>query len=195
MGTSSNFGNMFSAAAASVFLPFLPMLPIQILFMNILYDIANMTLPTDNVDDEHVKRPMKWDVGFIRKYTVFFGPFSSLYDFLTYGIMLFIFGASPALFQSGWFVESFWTEVLVMYVIRTKRVPFWTSHPGKLVVISTVGCIIFGTLLPFTILGGALGFTALPIQYWVLLLLMVVTYLLLVDMGKVFFLKICKYDW
>jgi Mg2+-importing ATPase len=195
MGTSSNFGNMFSAAAASVFLPFLPMLPIQILFMNILYDTANMTLPTDNVDDEHVKRPMKWDVGFIRKYTVFFGPFSSLYDFLTYGIMLFIFGASPALFQSGWFVESFWTEVLVMYVIRTKRVPFWTSRPGKWVVISTVGCIIFGTLLPFTILGGALGFTALPIQYWVLLLLMVVTYLLLVDMEKVFFLKICKYDW
>ena len=195
MGTSSNFGNMFSVAVASVFLPFLPMLPIQILFMNILYDTANMTLPTDNVDDEHVKKPMKWDNDFVRKYTIFFGPFSSLYDFLTYGIMLFIFGASPALFQSGWFVESFWTEVLVMWVIRTKRVPFWTSRPGKWVAISTLALVAFGTILPFTILGGALGFVALPAQYWVLLILMVATYLLLVDMGKVFFLKICKYNW
>jgi len=195
MGTSSNFGNMFSAAAASVFLPFLPMLPIQILFMNILYDISNMTLPTDNVDDEQVRKPMKWDISFIRKYTVFFGPFSSLYDFLTYGIMLFIFGASPALFQSGWFVESFWTEVLVMWVIRTKRTPFWTSRPGKWVAILTVGCVAFGTILPFTILGDALGFTPLPLQYWALLLLMVATYLLLVDQGKVFFMKICKFNW
>ena len=195
MGTSSNFGNMFSTAAASVFLPFLPMLPVQILFMNILYDISNMTLPMDNVDDEQVRKPMKWDVSFIRKYTVFFGPFSSIYDFLTYGIMLFIFGASPALFQSGWFVESFWTEVLVMWVIRTKRVPFWTSRPGKWVAILTIGCVVFGTILPFTILGNALGFTSLPPQYWVLMLLMVVTYLLLVDQAKVFFLKICKFNW
>jgi len=196
MGTSSNFGNMFSAAAASVFLPFLPMLPMQILFMNLLYDVANMTLPTDNVDEEYIKSPKHWDIGFVRKYTLFFGPFSSLYDFLTYGIMLFIFGAAtnPALFQSGWFVESFWTEVLVIFVIRTRRIPFFTSRPGKWLIVPTLACVAFGTILPFTILGSYLGFTALPLEYWALLVLMVATYLLLVDAGKVFFYKICKFQ-
>jgi Mg2+-importing ATPase len=195
MGTSSNFGNMFSAAAASVFLPFLPMLPMQILFMNLLYDVANMTLPTDNVDEEYTKYPKRWDIGFVRKYTLFFGPFSSLYDFLTYGIMLFIFGAvaNPALFQSGWFVESFWTEVLVIFVIRTRRIPFLTSRPGKWLILLTLGCVAFGTILPFTVLGNVLGFTALPPEYWALLILMVATYLVLVDAGKVFFYKICKF--
>jgi Mg2+-importing ATPase len=197
MGTSSNFGNMFSAAAASVFLPFLPMLPMQILFMNLLYDVSNMTLPTDNVDEEYVKKPKRWDIGFVRKFTLFFGPFSSLYDFLTYGIMLFVFGAStPALaslFQSGWFVESFWTEVLVIFVIRTRRIPFFTSRPGKWLILLTLSCVAFGTILPFTILGGFLGFAPLPPEYWVLLILMVATYLFLVDAGKVFFYKICKF--
>jgi Mg2+-importing ATPase len=197
MGTSSNFGNMFSAAAASVFMPFLPMLPMQILFMNLLYDVANLTLPTDNVDEEYIKWPKKWDIGFVRKFTLFFGPFSSLYDFLTYGIMLFVFGATTianqALFQSGWFVESFWTEVLVIFVIRTRRIPFLTSRPGKWLTVLTLSCIAFGTILPFTIFGGLLGFTALPPEYWALLILMVVTYLLLVDAGKVFFYKICKF--
>jgi Mg2+-importing ATPase len=199
MGTSSNFGNMFSVAAASVFLPFPPMLPMQILFMNLLYDVSNMTLPTDNVDEEYTKWPRRWDIGFVRKYTLFFGPFSSLYDFLTYGIMLFIFGtwtATPhaqALFQSGWFVESFWTEVLVIFVIRTRRIPFWTSRPGKWLIVLTLSCVAFGTIMPFTLLGDFLGFTALPPEYWGLLILMVATYLLLVDAGKVFFYKICKF--
>lgn len=208
MGTSSNFGNMFSAAAASIFLPFLPMLPMQILFMNLLYDVSNLTLPTDNVDEEYTKWPKRWDISFVRKYTLFFGPFSSLYDFLTYGIMLFVFGTFAAanlnpqspeflkfasLFQSGWFVESFWTEVLVMFVIRTRRIPFLTSRPGKWLTVLTLSCIAFGTILPFTILGDFLGFTALPAEYWILLVLMVVTYLLLVDAGKVFFYKICKF--
>jgi Mg2+-importing ATPase len=193
MGTSSNFGNMFSAAAASVFLPFIPMLPIQILFMNLLYDIANMTLPTDNVDDEYVKQPKRWDISFVRRYTLFFGPFSSVYDFLTYGIMLFIFGASESLFQSGWFVESFWTEVLVMFVIRTMRIPFFRSRPGKWLIVLTLSCVAFGTIVPFTAMGSYLGFTPLPTGYWLLLVLMVVIYLLLVDAGKVFFYRICKF--
>ncbi len=197
MGTSSNFGNMFSAAAASVFLPFQPMLASQILFMNLLYDISNMTLPTDNVDDEYIKSPKRWDMNFVRKYTLFFGPFSSLYDFLTYGIMLFVFNAqtqaTASLFQAGWFVESFWTEVLVMFVIRTRRTPFFTSRPGKWLVLLTLSCVAFGTILPFTILGSFLGFSPLPLEYWVLLVLMVATYLVLVDAGKVFFYKICKY--
>ena len=192
MGTSSNFGNMFSAAAASIFLPFLPMLPMQILFMNLLYDVANMTLPTDNVDEEYTKSPKHWDINFVRKFTLFFGPFSSLYDFLTYGIMLFIFGASASVFQSGWFVESFWTEVLVIFVIRTRRIPFISSRPGKWLTALTLSCVAFGTILPFTVLGGFLGFTALPAEYWILLMLMVATYLLLVDAGKIFFYRICK---
>jgi Mg2+-importing ATPase len=193
MGTSSNFGNMFSAAAASLFLPFLPMLPMQILFMNLLYDVSNMTLPSDNVDEEYTKWPRRWDIGFVRKFTLFFGPFSSLYDFLTYGIMLFIFGASASLFQSGWFVESFWTEVLVIFVIRTRRIPFVRSRPGKWLTVLTLSAVAFGTILPFTILGNFLGFTSLPVQFWALLILMVATYLLLVDAGKVFFYKICKF--
>jgi Mg2+-importing ATPase len=200
MGTSSNFGNMFSAAAASVYLASAnihPMEASQILFMNLLYDISNMTLPTDNVDDEYVKSPKRWDMSFVRKYTLFFGPFSSLYDFLTFGIMLFIFNASTQakspLFQAGWFVESFWTEVLVMFVIRTRRIPFFTSRPGKWLTVLTLCCVAFGTILPFTILGSFLGFTALPPEYWVLLVLIVATYLILVDAGKVFFYKICKF--
>jgi Mg2+-importing ATPase len=205
MGTSSNFGNMFSAAAASLFLPFLPMLPMQILFMNLLYDVANMTLPTDVVDVEWKELPRRWNIDFVRKFTLFFGPFSSLYDFLTYGIMLFIFGAVlynandpstahlASLFQTGWFVESFWTEVLVIFVIRTRRIPFIRSRPGKWLTIFTLSAVAFGTVLPFTFLGSFLGFVPLPREFWVLLVLMVVTYLLLVDAGKVFFYKICKF--
>jgi len=193
MGTSSNFGNMFSAAFASVFLPFLPMLPMQILFMNLLYDVSNFTLPTDNVDEEYIQRPKRWNIDFVRKYTLFFGPFSSLYDFLTYGIMLFIFAAPPALFQSGWFVESFWTEVLVIFVIRTRRTPFFTSRPGKWLTVLTIAAVAFGTAVPFTPLGSFLGFAPLPSEYWILLVLMVATYLLLVDAGKVFFYRICKF--
>jgi len=193
MGTSSNFGNMFSASAASVFLPFLPMLPMQILFMNLLYNVANLTLPTDNVDPEYTEWPRRWDVGFVRNFTLFFGPFSSVYDFLTFGIMLFIFGASASLFQSGWFVESFWTEVLIIFVIRTRRIPFFTSRPGKWLTVLTLGCVAFGTVLPFTQLGAFLGFVALPPLFWALNILMTATYLLLVDAGKVFFYRVCGY--
>jgi P-type Mg2+ transporter len=193
MGTSSNFGNMFSASAASVFLPFLPMLPMQILFMNLLYNVANLTLPTDNVDPEYTKWPKKWDIGFVRNFTLFFGPFSSVYDFLTFGIMLFIFGSSAPLFQSAWFVESFWTEVLIIFVIRTRRMPFFKSRPGKWLTVLTLGSVAFGTVLPFTSLGAVMGFVPLPPQFWVLLVLMTATYLLLVDAGKVFFYRVCGY--
>ena len=193
MGTSSNFGNMFSASAASVFLPFLPMLPMQILFMNLLYNVANLTLPTDNVDPEYSKWPKRWDIRFVRNFTLFFGPFSSVYDFLTFGIMLFIFGASASLFQSAWFVESFWTEVLIIFVIRTRRLPFFRSRPGKWVVALTLGSVAFGTLVPFTSIGAFIGFVPLPIGFWILNILMTLTYLLLVDAGKVFFYRVCGY--
>ena len=190
MGTSSNFGNMFSASAGSVFLPFLPMLPIQILFLNLLYNFSNLTLPTDNVDTEYTKWPRRWDIGFVKKFTVFFGPFSSVYDFLTFGIMLFIFGATASLFQSAWFVESFWTQTLIIFVIRTRRIPFFKSRPGKWLSILTITTVAFGTVLPFTPLGAIMGFTPLPPAFWILNILMTITYLFLVDAGKVFFYKV-----
>ena len=131
MGTSSNFGNMFSAAGASIFLKFLPMLPSQILLNNLLYDTSQLAIPTDNVDPELVAQPTRWDLGFIRRFMLFFGPISSLFDFATFGIMLWVFHAGPALFQTGWFVESLATQTLVIFVIRTRRVPFFRSRPER----------------------------------------------------------------
>ena len=130
MGTSSNFGNMFSAAVASTFLSFLPMLPSQILLNNLLYDASQMTIPTDHVDPEMLARPSHWDITFIRRFMLVFGPISSLFDFLTFALMLGPFAAGPALFRSGWFVESLATQTLVVFVIRTRRVPFWRSRPS-----------------------------------------------------------------
>ena len=120
MGTSSNFGNMFSAAGASLFLSFLPMLPSQILLNNLLYDCSELTIPTDNVDEELLARPEHWDIGFIRRFMIFFGPISSIYDFLTFAVMLRVFHAHAPLFRSGWFVESLATQSLVVFVIRTR---------------------------------------------------------------------------
>ncbi len=140
MGTSSNFGNMFSAAAASAVLPFLPMLPSQILLNNLLYDTGQLSIPTDRVDAEQLRAPAHWDVGFIRRFMLFFGPLSSLFDFLTFAVLLGVFHAGPDLFRTGWFIESMATQVLVIFVIRTRRSPFWKSRPARsLLVASTSG--------------------------------------------------------
>jgi Mg2+-importing ATPase len=160
MGTSSNFGNMFSAAAASAFLPFLPMLPSQILLNNLLYDAGQMTIPSDRVDAEQLARPSHWDLGYIRRFMLFFGPISSLFDFLTFAVMRSVFHAGPALFRSGWFVESLATQSLVIFVIRTRRVPFLRSPPGRLLTATTLLVVVVGALLPASPLGGRLGFTA-----------------------------------
>ena len=150
MGTSSNFGNMFSAAGASIFLKFLPMLPSQILLNNLLYDTSQLAIPTDNVDPELVAQPTRWDLGFIRKFMLFFGPISSLFDFATFGIMLWVFHAGPALFQTGWFVESLATQTLVIFVIRTRRVPFFRSRPSVPLALAAVGIVAIGAVLPYT---------------------------------------------
>ena len=189
MGTSSNFGNMFSAAGASFFLPFLPMLPIQILLTNSLYDISQVTLPSDNVDEESLRKPRHWDIKFIKSYMMFFGPISSLYDFLTFGIMLFVFHASGPLFQTGWFVESLATEILVVFVIRTSRTPFYKSRPGKWVTITCLSMVAIGLALPFSPLASSLGFVPLPPLFFLILLLLVGTYLLLVARLKGIFLE------
>ncbi len=184
MGTSSNFGNMFSAGGASLFLSFLPMLPTQILLNNLLYDVSEMMIPTDNVDEEALLRPAHWDTGLIRRFMTFFGPISSIFDFATFGIMIWGFGAGATLFRSGWFVESLATQSLVIFAIRTHRVPFFRSRASKPLTISTFLCVGIGVLLPFSPLAGVLGFTALPASFLAALVAMICLYLVLIELGK-----------
>ena len=183
MGTSSNFGNMFSMAGASLFLPFLPMLPTQILLNNFLYDAAQITIPSDNVDDAYIRTPRRWDMKLIRNFMIFIGPISSIYDFLTFYVLLHFFHASEPVFHTGWFVESLATQTLVLFVIRTMGNPL-RSRPSLPLAITTVAIVIIGTFLPFSPLAGILGFVPLPAPYWPFLIFSVVTYLFLVEIAK-----------
>ncbi len=183
MGTSSNFGNMFSMAGAFLFLPFLPMLPTQILLNNFLYDLAQITIPTDNVDDAFIRTPQRWNIGIIQRFMVVIGPISSIYDFLTFGVLLWVFRASEALFQTGWFVESLATQTLVLFVIRTAGNP-WRSRPSLPLAVTTVLVVLIGMILPFTPLATTLGFVPLPSVYFVFLGGVTVTYLALVELVK-----------
>jgi len=192
MGTSSNFGNMFSAAGASLFLSFLPMLPSQILLNNLLYDSSQLAIPTDNVDPEQLARPSRWDVGFIRRFMLFFGPVSSVFDCVTFGVMLWIFHAGAPLFRSGWFVESLATQTLVIFAIRTRRIPFFRSRPSVpqlLAALAALGAVTVGTLLPATPLARPLGFQPLPGPFYLALALMVACYLALIELGKRWFYR------
>jgi Mg2+-importing ATPase len=183
MGTSSNFGNMFSMAGAFLFLPFLPMLPTQILLNNFLYDLAQITIPTDNVDDAFIRTPQRWNIGIIQRFMVVIGPISSIYDFLTFGVLLWVFRASEALFQTGWFVESLATQTLVLFVIRTAGNPF-RSRPSPPLAVTTVLVVLIGVILPFTPLAATLGFVPLPAAYFVFLGVVTLTYLALVEVVK-----------
>jgi P-type Mg2+ transporter len=183
MGTSSNFGNMFSMAAAAMFLPFLPMLPTQILLNNFLYDLAQVTIPTDRVDDAMVQRPRHWDMRVIRNFMLCIGPISSIYDFLTFGVLLRFFHADESLFHTGWFVESLATQVLVIYVIRTAGNPL-ASRPSVALSTTTLAVTAAGAILPFTPLAGLLGFVPLPARFFVFLTVATVTYLMLVEAVK-----------
>ena len=162
MGTSSNFGNMFSVTVAAAFLPFLPMLPFQILLNNLLYDTSQMTIPTDRVDEEQLARPSHWDIGFIRRFMIRFGPISSVFDFATFAVMLWGFHAAAPLFRSGWFVESLATQTLIVFVIRTRRVPFLRSRPSRPLLVSVIAVVLIGALIPQSPLNDALGFAPLP---------------------------------
>lgn len=184
MGTSSNFGNMFSAAGASAILSFLPMLPSQILLNNLLYDASQLTIPTDRVDEEQLRRPSHWDLGFIRRFMLFFGPISSIFDFLTFAVMLGMLHAGPAEFRTGWFIESLATQTLIVFAIRTHQVPFWRSRASGPLIASVVGVLIVGVGLPLSGLAPLLGFTALPPAYFVALVLMVAAYLILIEFAK-----------
>ena len=188
MATSSNFGNMFSMAAATLFLPFLPMLPLQILLNNLLYDVSEITLPLDNVDAEDLAQPKRWDMGFIRNFMLTIGPISSLFDFLTFYLLISLFHAHESLFRTGWFVESIATQVLVIFVIRTRRNPL-RSHPNRWLVLTSLSVVVTAMLLPFTPLAPYLGFTPLPLSFFGLLTALLISYLVMVEGGKQWFYK------
>ena len=183
MGTSSNFGNVFSMAGASLFLPFLPMLPTQILLNNLLYDLAQITIPTDNVDAKYLQKPQRWDIGLIRRFMLYVGPISSIFDFLTFYVLLNVFRTSEAQFHTGWFVESLATQTLVLFVIRTSGNPF-RSHPSRPLMATCFTIVGVGLYLPFSPFAGVLGFTPLPAGYYGFLAVMTGAYLLLVEAAK-----------
>ncbi len=184
MATSSNFGNMFSAAGASLFLSFLPMLPSQILLNNLLYDVGQLSIPTDNVDKDALARPAAWDIHFVRRFMGVFGPISSIFDFLTFFVMLRILHASQSEFRTGWFIESLATQTVIVLVIRTRRVPFFRSRPGLAILLVPAGCAVLGIVLPFTPLAKELGFTPLPLRFFMILGAMTVCYVVLVEYAK-----------
>jgi len=183
MGTSSNFGNMFSMAAASVFLPFLPMLPTQILLNNLLYDIAQITIPTDRVDRSYLSRPQRWDMRLIRDFMLLIGPVSSVFDFLTFYVLLHVLHATEPLFHAGWFVESLATQTLVLFVIRTMGNPL-VSRPSAALTMTTLAVVAVGVALPATPLGRLLGFSVPPVSYFEFLAAATLTYLGLVEIVK-----------
>lgn len=190
MGTSSNFGNMFSMAAASLFLPFLPMLPSQILLNNFLYDVSQVSIPSDNVDLAAMQRPKRWRIQFIRQFMMIIGPISSIYDFVTFAILLWMFHASAneSLFHTGWFVESLATQTLVVFVIRTQGNPL-KSRPSRALLFSVLLVVAVAVVLPYTALGRVLRFTSLPVSLLGMLALLTATYLVLVQVVKSWFYR------
>ena len=191
MAASSNFGNMFSVLGASIFLPFLPMLPIQVLTNNLLYDFSQTAIPTDEVDAEWLRVPRKWAINELRRFILYIGPISSIFDYMTYAIMLFVFHAwnNPELFHTGWFVESLFTQTLIIHVIRTNKIPFIESRASKALMLTSLAIVAVGAYLPFSPLASALGFVALPPLYWLFLLGMMVCYVCLTQAVKVWFIR------
>ena len=193
MGASSNFGNMFSFLGASVWLPFLPMAPLQILTNNLLYDFSQVAIPTDEVDAEQIAKPRPWAINEIARFILFIGPISSIFDYATYFIMWFVFqcttGAGAALFQTGWFVESLMTQTLIIHVIRTNKIPFLQSRASWPLIATTVVIVAIGMWLPFSPVGPALGFVHLPPLYWPLLMAMLGAYVLLTQAVKWWLLR------
>ena len=189
MAASSNFGNMFSVVGASAFLPFLPMLPIQVLTNNLLYDFSQTTIPTDEVDADWLIKPRKWEIGGILRFILFIGPISSIFDYLTFFMMLYAFNCwrNPALFHTGWFVESLFTQTLIIHVIRTNKIPFLQSWASWPLILTSIIIVAVGAGLTVSPLAGALGFVALPPRYWLLLAVILVCYVVLTQLMKTWF--------
>lgn len=189
MGLSSNFGNMFSMMGASAILPFLPMLPTQVLLNNFIYDISQLSLTTDEVDCDAIKKPTAWSLPFIRKYMLVFGLISSVFDFLTFGALFLVFRLSESQFQTGWFIESIATQVFVIYIIRTRMVPFLQSRPSKLLFWNTLLAVVSAWAIPFLAIGQFFHFSPLPYSVLVVIFGLVLIYLILVEIVKRFFYR------
>jgi Mg2+-importing ATPase len=193
MGASSNFGNMFSVLGASAFLPFLPMAPIQVLTNNLLYDFSQVPIPTDAVDEDQLARPRPWNISEIKRFIFFIGPISSIFDYTTFIVMLWVFNcwdtSRAGLFQTGWFVESLMTQTLIIHVIRTNRIPFVQSRASRSLTITTISIIALGLWLPYSPVASSLGFTKLPLMYWPILLLTLFAYVGLTQLTKVWLLR------
>ena len=193
MGASSNFGNMFSVIGASAFLPFIPMAPIQVLTNNLLYDFSQVPIPIDSVDEEQVAQPQPWNLDEIRRFILVVGPISSIFDYSTFFVMLWVFNcwdpARASVFQTGWFVESLVTQTLIIHVIRTNRIPFIQSRASWPLTATTLSILAFGTWLPYSPLGPSLGLTRLPAMYWPILMLTVLSYMSLTQLIKVWLLR------
>jgi P-type Mg2+ transporter len=192
MATSANFGNMFSMAGISLFLPFLPMLPKQILLTNLLTDFPEMTIATDNVDDEMVNYPRRWDIKAIRKFMITFGIVSSVFDFLTFGLLLLVLHATQVQFRTGWFLESVISASIIVLVIRSRK-PFFKSKPGKYLLIATLSILTVTLILPFTPLAGIFGFTPLPLPFIMLIGLTVLFYIFTAEIVKKVFYRRVKF--
>ena len=191
MATSANFGNMFSMAGVSLFLPFLPLLPKQILLTNLLTDFPEMTIATDRVDSEMVDYPRRWDIKAIRKFMITFGLVSSVFDYLTFGALVTILHATQDQFRTGWFLESVISASLIVLVIRSRQ-PFFKSRPAKYLLMATLLTVIVTTVLPFTPLGGIFGFSRLPISFLVLIGIIIIAYIITAEMAKTVFYKKVK---
>ena len=192
MATSANFGNMFSMAGASLFLSFLPLLPKQVLMTNLMTDFPEMAIATDSVDAESVDLPRRWNIHFIRKYMVVFGLISSIFDYLTFGVLIFFLHATTDQFRTGWFLESVISAALIVLVIRTRR-PFFKSAPGKYLLIATLGVVCITLILPFTSLAGLLGFGHMPAMFFVILGVIIVLYMATAEIAKKIFYKVVKF--
>src|SRR5450759_4591945 len=191
MAASSNFGNMFSVVGASAFLPFLPMLPIQVLANNLLYDFSQTTIPTDEVDADWLIKPRKWEIGEIQRFILFIGPISSIFDYLTFFMMLYIFNCwnDPALFHTGWFVESIFTQTLIIHVIRPTKIPFLERRASWPLIATSLVIVTVGAWLTVSPLADTLGFVALPPLYWLLLAIMLLCYMFLTQLVKTWFIR------
>lgn len=191
MSASSNFGNMFSVLGASIFLPFLPMTTIQVLTNNLLYDFSQTTIPTDNVDEDYLAVPRKWDIDNIFKFMLCIGPISSIFDYVTFFVMIAVFNAwtNPSLFQTGWFTESLLTQTLIIHIIRTAKIPFAQSRASAALIATTIIICAVGITLPHTWFGEKLGFTTLPAAYWPILAAMLLSYAALTHVVKSWFIR------
>ncbi|HMX56748.1 MAG TPA: magnesium-translocating P-type ATPase [Leptospiraceae bacterium] len=191
MAASSNFGNMFSVVGASAFLPYLPMLPIQVLTNNLLYDFSQTTIPTDDVDNDWLRKPRKWAMGEVQRFILFIGPISSLFDYATFFLMLYVFDSwqNPALFHTGWFIESIFTQTLIIHVIRTHRIPFIESRASRPLIVSSILVVSGAAWLTVSPLADSLGFVSLPPLYWLCLAGMLVCYVALTQIVKTWFYK------